>query len=69
MRSSFTPEEVDQIEEKAYEVGERIGRRLERERIVALLKQHLCTFTDTEIVECWCGSFNEAIALIKGETK
>lgn len=34
MRSSFTPEEVDRIENKAYEVGISVGERQERERIL-----------------------------------
>ena len=35
MRESFTPEEVDRIENKAYEVGVGIGTSQERERIRA----------------------------------
>jgi len=38
MRDSFTPEEVDRIAEKAYEVGVGIGASQERERIIALLE-------------------------------
>jgi hypothetical protein len=59
MRDSFTPEEVDQIENKAYEVGVSIGASQERERITALL-------------EAWVaddyGDFDKTLALIKGET-
>lgn len=63
MRESFTPEEVTQIEDKAYEVGEIIGRRLERKRIVALLEAELysCSKCDRDGASL--------IALIKGENK
>lgn len=47
----------------------RTGAQQERERIIALLEQHQCTVTDTDVLECWCGSFNEAVALIKGENE
>jgi hypothetical protein len=65
MRNSFTPEEVDRIENKAYEVGVGIGASQERERVTALI----------ETLKCGCGGecdmievrFNKLIALIKGE--
>ena len=53
----------------AYNAGFVTGEYIERERIIALLEQHQCTFTDTETIGCWCGSFNDAIALIKGENE
>ena len=60
MRESFTPEEVDRIENKAYEVGVGIGASQERERIITLL-------------EAWVaddyGDFDKTLALIKGENK
>jgi hypothetical protein len=59
MRESFTPEEVDRIEAKAYEVGVGIGASQERTRILALL-------------EGWVsddyGDFNNTLALIKGDS-
>lgn len=39
MRDSFTPEEVDRIENTAYEVGVKIGVTQERERIIAILER------------------------------
>jgi len=42
-----------------------VGVQRERMRVVELLEQHQCTFTDVDVVKCWCGSFNEAIELIK----
>ena len=44
-----------------------VGVQRERMRIVELLKQHQCKFTDVEVIECWCGSFNEAIEIIKAD--
>jgi hypothetical protein len=41
MRDSFTPEEVDRIENTAFEVGFRIGGSQERSRILALLEARL----------------------------
>jgi hypothetical protein len=61
MRDSFTPEEVDQIENKAYEVGVGIGASQERERIIALLNSY-CDANRHAF--CECPAF---IALIKGE--
>jgi hypothetical protein len=39
LRDSFTPEEVDRIENTAYEVGVKIGVTQERERIIAILER------------------------------
>ncbi len=44
------------------------GINAERERIIGLLDGEMCQ-KDSELVECWCGSWLEAIALIKGENK
>lgn len=76
MRESFTPEEVTQIEDKAYEVGLRIGKHEERERIIALLEAE----DDELAIELgWAQGYRvaeittirrgliQAIALIKGE--
>lgn len=41
MRDSFTPEEVTRIEDKAYEVGIRVGTHQERIRILTLLEEWL----------------------------
>lgn len=38
MKQSFTPEEVDEIENNSYEIGIIVGRTTERARIVDLLK-------------------------------
>ncbi|NBR24513.1 MAG: hypothetical protein EBU08_12225 [Micrococcales bacterium] len=72
MRESFTPEEVDRIEEKAYEVGVGIGATQERERIIALLEHERYytngddQFETAHSVPCvTCKN----IALIKGENK
>jgi hypothetical protein len=40
----------------------------ERERIIKLLEGEQCP-PDEDLVECWCGSYIQAIALIKGENK
>lgn len=45
MRSSFTPEEVTRIEDKAYEVGIRIGKLEERKRILNILSSQVCDCT------------------------
>jgi len=68
MRDSFTPEEVDRIENKAYEVGVGIGASQERERIIALLeatRPSLSSVLDQE--EALLLDFY--IALIKGENE
>ena len=41
------------------------GRSQERERIIKLLEAE--QLHDPDITECHCGSWREAIALIKGE--
>lgn len=76
MRDSFTPEEVDRIENKAYEVGVGIGASQERERIIALLET-----LNIHCIDCMSEQFDELglpkaeytidrlIALIKGENK
>jgi len=46
MRDSFTPEEVDRIENKAYEVGVNIGTYQERLRILKIIEDQLCTCSD-----------------------
>ena len=67
MRSSFNPEEVTQIEDKAYEVGVRIGRSEEQSRILDILSAQACNCTT------YCDkidmSFSTLIALIRGENK
>jgi len=68
MRDSFTPEEVDRIENKAYEVGVGIGASQERERIIALLeatRPSLSSVLDQE--EALLLDFY--IAFIKGENE
>jgi hypothetical protein len=58
------------VREKIFWIeGVKEGQKLEQERIIKLLEKHKCTVIEKEIIECWCGSFNEAIALIKGEQK
>ena len=61
MRSSFTPEEVTQIEDKAYEVGLRIGKHEERERIIRVL----ATMRDTTHEDAW-DTLDDAIDAING---
>ena len=72
MRDLFTPEEVDRIENKAYEVGVGIGASQERERILALLEHERYytngddQFETAHSVPCvTCKN----IALIKGENE
>lgn len=61
--------------EEGYKAGNGIlvqavesAKAAERERIIKLLKGEMCE-KDAELVECWCGSWLEAIALINGENK
>lgn len=58
MRSSFTPEEVTRIEDKAYEVGINIGVHQERIRILTLLEEWL---NDDY------GDFDKMLVRIKGD--
>lgn len=51
--------------EDAYQMGISTGEWMERERIIELLETMNC-HGDTAI-QCDCGSYWEAIALIKGE--
>ena len=48
------------------EANRELGRVLERERIIALLER---SCLDHDIYENPCGSFCEAVALIKGKQK
>lgn len=48
-----------------FKAGTFKGRKLERERIIKLLEAE--QLHDPDVVECHCGSWREAIALIKGE--
>lgn len=70
MRDSFDPEEVDQIENKAYKVGIKIGARQECERIIALLEDYHESIT-VQSASTAGGSWalRNAISLIKGENK
>jgi len=67
MRDSFTPEEVDRIENKAYEVGVGIGASQERERIIALLKTYDFGPTTIPSVLRWNKNLRHILKLIKGE--
>ena len=67
MRDSFTPEEVDRIENKAYEVGVGIGVTQERERIIALLEESRVYLVDGVLQPTAFTNISAAIALIKGE--
>jgi hypothetical protein len=58
MRSSYTPKEVTHIEDKAYEVGIRIGTQQERLRILTLLEEWL---NDDY------GDFDKMLVRIKGD--
>lgn len=58
MRSSYTPEEVARIEDKAYEVGVSIGTNQERARILTLLEEWL---NDDY------GDFDKMLMRIKGD--
>ena len=69
MRDSFTPEEVDRIEEKAYEVGVGIGASQERERIISLLKTYDFGPTTIPSVLKWNMNLRHILKLIKGETE
>ena len=66
MRESFTPEEVNRIENNAYEVGVGIGASQERERIIALLQKETAGYYEQAL---WADADGllDAIALIKGE--
>ena len=73
MRESFTPEEVDSIENAAFEVGFRIGVTQERERIISILEAEAesdgpyCSLPiDREHCQsCW--QFDYLIKLIRGK--
>lgn len=51
-------------EKLALTIAENVGARGERERIIALLER---SCLDHNIYETPCGSFGEAVSLIKGE--
>ncbi len=53
-------------EEIAYKRGFVDGDLFAEQRIIKLLEGEMCE-KDGELVECWCGSWMEAIALIKEE--
>lgn len=72
MRSSFTPEEVDRIENKAYEVGVGVGEFQERKRILEAIGTCPCNCPQDHC-ECGCGeepefTRNELLYIINGET-
>lgn len=48
-----------------YTKGFKAGAEFEQERIIKLLENE--QLHDPDVVECYCGSWREAIALIKGE--
>lgn len=60
VRDSFTPQEVNRIENKAYEVGFSVGAHEERLRILTLLEEWLADDY---------GDFDKVLTLINGETK
>jgi len=45
-----------------------LGYQAAEARIIKLLESEQCP-PDEDLVECWCGSYIQAIALIKGENK
>lgn len=51
MRTSFTPEEVDRIENDAYNFGVSIGAHQERERIIMALKNFADDKMDANVLE------------------
>lgn len=51
MRTSFAPEEVDKIENSAYDLGMSIGAHQERERILLLLKSFADKKVSSDILE------------------
>ena len=80
MRDSFTPEEVDRIEDKAYEVGVGIGASQERERIKVNIEKRIeelssCNKDDdcakiADYIESYLPEWLESfVADIKGENE
>jgi hypothetical protein len=58
MKTSFTPEEMEQIENESYEVGIAVGERTERKRIVELLKLEVSEWLSHD-GECDCKTRGE----------
>lgn len=51
MRTSFTPEEVDRIENDAYNFGVSVGANQERDRIVMILQEFADSHMDANVLE------------------
>ena len=72
MNKSFTPEEMEQIENESYEVGIVTGERAERKRIVELLNLEVSEWLSHD-GECDCKTRGEEglrlIARIEGENE
>ena len=72
MKQTYTREEVDDIENKAYEVGISVGRTQELERILKTLKINWATYctmppNPEECHICWI--FDELTKKIEGQNK
>ena len=52
MKTSFTPEEVNRIEEEAYRFGIAVGEHTERSRIMELISQIEESSVSTESLGC-----------------
>ena len=52
MKKSFTPEEVNKIEEEAYRLGIAVGEHTERSRIMELISQIEESSVSTESLGC-----------------
>jgi hypothetical protein len=70
MKKTFTPEEMEQIENESYEVGIAVGERTERKRIIKLLNLEVSEWLSHDGV-CDCKTRGEEglrlIARIEGE--
>ena len=69
MKKTFTPEEMEQIENESYEVGIAVGERTERKRIIKLLNLEVSEWLSHD-GECDCKTRGEEglrlIARIEG---
>jgi len=58
MKKTFTPEEMEQIENESYEVGIAVGERNERKRIIKLLNLEVSEWLSHD-GECDCKTRGE----------
>lgn len=55
----------DAANENRYNTGVKVGIAFEQDRIIEILKDEMQH--DPDVIECHCGSWIEAIELIKGK--